>query len=253
MSDDGERGAGNEAGKRDAEGGGGEESAGRGGPTGAGIDPHADQPVVTAGAPSAAASAAVVGLHGRGSTPADVLRLLDDFRHHGAMYLAPAAAGRVWYPGDVEGAALDREPYLTSAVRRVEAALELAADAGIDRDRVVLFGFSQGACLACEFAVRRPARYGGLAAFAGGLLGDEADLRDGADRAGGGDGSLSGTPAFLGAGRDDPHVSPSRVEATADALRRLDAAVTVGLYDDLGHYVNDAELRALDELIRGVL
>lgn len=206
------------------------------------IDPHADEPIVTAGAPPAAATAALVLLHGWGGSPEDVLRLVDELHHHGVLYLAPAAAGRVWYPGDVEGATVDREGHLTSGFDRIGAAIEMAADAGVGRNRVVLFGFSQGACLASEYAARRPTRYGGVVAVAGGLLGPIDDF----DRY---EGSLDGTPVFLGAGRDDPHVSPDRIETAADTFRRLDSDVTARLYDDLGHYVNDDEMRALDEIV----
>lgn len=61
-------------------------------------DPHDGQPIETAGAPPRAADAAVVMLHGRGSSAQYFLRLVDEFLHHGVMYLAPQAAHRSWYP-----------------------------------------------------------------------------------------------------------------------------------------------------------
>lgn len=206
--------------------------------------PHDDQPIETAGAPPAAATAAVVMLHGRGDSASRLLRLIDEFHRHGAMYLAPEAAGKAWFPGPADASDERREPWLSSALARVGAALDLAAAADVPPDRTVLVGFSQGASLAAEYTARNPRRYGGLAALAGGLLGpDPAAARPG---------SLDGTPVYLGCGDDDPHVDVERVAATATAFRRLDAEVTADVRAGLGHYVDDAEIAAVDRLVDGV-
>ena len=230
------------------------------------IDPHADQPISTAGAPPAAATAAVVLLHGRGSSPDAVLRLADEFHHHGVLYVAPKASGSVWYPGGVDTPVENRAAYLDSAFGRVDAALEIAADTGIPTDRCVLFGFSQGGCLAAEYAAQKPERYGGVAVLAGGLLGPLDELRP-QDRFAVDDGSLSSdspgngsldgdsldaTPVFLGCGDDDPHVTPKRVEASAAVFERLGGDVTSAVYDGLGHYINDEQIRAVDAMVAGV-
>ena len=210
------------------------------------LDPHAGEPIRTAGAPPQVAEAAVVLLHGRGDTPAGVLRLVDDIYHRGVLYVAPAAAGRVWYPGGFAEPRTERRvAYLDSACGQVEAALDVAAEAGIDPERTVVAGFSQGAAVAAEYATRTPHRYGGLAALAGGLLGPTDDLPAR-------DGSLDGTPAFCGVGEDDPHVSTDHVAATGAVLRAMDAAVTVETYPGLGHAIGDGEVDALNGLVSGV-
>lgn len=209
-------------------------------------DPHAGEPIRTAGAPPQVAEAAVVLLHGRGDAPAGILRLVDDIHHRGVLYVAPAAAGRVWYPGGFAEPRTERRvAYLDSACGRVAAALELAEETGIGPARTVLAGFSQGAAVATEYATRTPRRYGGLAALAGGLLGptDALPARDG---------SLDGTPAFCGVGDADPHVPPDHVAATGAALDAMGAAVTVETYPGLGHAIGDGEIDALNELIAGV-
>ncbi|MFC7176344.1 alpha/beta hydrolase [Halosegnis marinus] len=132
------------------------------------IDPHADEPIRTAGAPPQAAEAAVVLLHGRGDSPEGILRLVDDVYRRGVLYVAPAAAGRVWYPGGfAEPVTERREAFVESALGQVERALALAAETGIAPDRTVLAGFSQGAAVAAEYATRRPERFGGLGLLAG--------------------------------------------------------------------------------------
>lgn len=210
------------------------------------LDPHADEPIRTAGAPPAAAKAAVVLLHGRGDAPAGILRLVDDIYHRGVVYVAPAAAGRVWYPGGFAEPRTDRRvAYLNSACGQVDAALDIVDGTGVAPERTVFAGFSQGAAIAAEYATRRPRRYGGLAALAGGLLGptDELPVRAG---------SLDGTPAFCGVGEADPHVSTAHVAATGAALERMDAVVSVETYPELGHAIGDGEVDALNELIAGV-
>ncbi|ELZ88663.1 alpha/beta hydrolase [Haloferax sulfurifontis] len=226
-------------------------------------DPHEGQEIATAGAPPQVADAAVVVLHGRGSKARHALTLVDEFLHRGVMYLAPQAAGSSWYPAPAAGPIDRNEPWLSSALGRVSAALDIAADAGIPPERVVCFGFSQGACLAAEFAVRNPRRYGGLVALSGSLLGpdigsrirggdgDRDDDRDSDhDRDGYvGDADLDGTPVFFGSGRDDPRVDPDRVEASARAFSALGADATSRLYEGLGHAINDDEIRVIDSFI----
>lgn len=210
------------------------------------IDPHADGDIATAGAPPAVAGAVVVLLHGRGDSPAGILRLVDDLYHRGVHYVAPAAAGRVWFPGGFDEPLTERrQAYLDSALGRVEAALGLARDIGVTPERVVIAGFSQGAALALEFVTRTPRRYGGVAALAGGLLGPTATLTPR-------DGSLSGTPAFCGVGDDDGTVSVAHVEATGRVLRAMDAETSVRTYPDLGHAIGDDEIATLNRLIEGI-
>jgi phospholipase/carboxylesterase len=210
------------------------------------IDPHADEPIATAGAPPEATAAAVVLLHGRGDSPAGVLRLVDDLYHRGVRYVAPAAAGRVWYPGSFTDPLSDRrEAFLRSALGRVTAALDLGRTIGVAAERVVLAGFSQGGAVALEYATRHPRRYGGVAALAGGLLGPTADLTPPA-------GSLDGTPAFCGVGTDDSHVPVAHVDASGRVLDGMGAATTVETYPGLGHAINDGEIAAVNRLIAAV-
>lgn len=211
-------------------------------------DPHADQPIETAGAPPAAATAAVILLHGRGGSASHVLRLADDFHVRGALYLAPQASGSVWVPRGPPAAPEENEPYLGSALDLVDRAMDLAADAGVPPERTLLFGFSQGATLAGEYALSRPRRYGGLAMLAGGLLdpSDREGERSEPSR------SLDGTPALLAAGEDDPHVSAEIQSASAAVLERAGAAVDSRRYDGLGHYVNDDEVAWVRERLEDV-
>src|SRR5690606_25344030 len=125
------------------------------------------------GAPLDQAHGAVVMIHGRGASAESILTLADEFAQPDLSYLAPQAAGSTWYPYSFL-APLDRnEPHLSSALRLVGRVLSEIEAAGISPERTVLLGFSQGACLASEFAARNPRRYGGVVALSGGLIGNE--------------------------------------------------------------------------------
>lgn len=203
--------------------------------------PHDGQPIETAGAPPQVADAAVVLLHGRGSSANYMLTLIDEFLHHGVMYLAPQAAHRSWYPRSGYGPLDANEPWLSSGVRRISEALKIAADAGIPPERTLLFGFSQGGCLASEFVVRNPRRYGGLIVLSGSLLGPETDRAV--------EGAIDGTPVFLGCSADDPHVPAERVTRSAQVFERLGGEVEYTLYEESGHAINDDEIRQINAFI----
>jgi predicted esterase len=118
-------------------------------------DPHHDGPVRRFGKPLEEAAGAVILLHGRGGSAEDILSLATDLYLPELAYLAPQAVGGSWYPYSFLAPIAQNEPWLTSALRKVEATLQMAKDAGISAERIVIGGFSQGACLATEFAATR--------------------------------------------------------------------------------------------------
>jgi phospholipase/carboxylesterase len=206
-------------------------------------DPHRDGPVRQFGRPLAKASGAVILLHGRGGSAGDILTLAGGLYLPQLVYLAPQAARNSWYPNSFLAPIAQNEPWLTSALRKVETTLQMANDAGISADRVVIGGFSQGACLATEFAARHPQRYAGLILFTGGLIGPP-----GADLAHRGD--LAGTPAFFGSGDPDPHVPWQRVEQSARIFAEMGAAVTSRRYANRPHTISREEIDFAKGLIR---
>ncbi|MFC4451793.1 alpha/beta hydrolase [Halorussus aquaticus] len=205
-------------------------------------DPHADRPVITAGAPIRAAEVAVVLLHGRGATAQGVVNLAEPLYRHGVAFFAPQAARSRWYPHSFLAPVERNEPHLSSALRRVDAVVDDAVAKGIPLDKVVLFGFSQGACLAAEYAARNPRRYGGVAALSGGLVGPPDARREY-------EGSVEETPVFVGCGDADDHVPVERVRETAETFRSLNAEVTERIYPGLEHAVNDDEMAFVGSLV----
>lgn len=198
------------------------------------------------GQPLDRARGAMVLLHGRGADAQDILTLADDLALPELAYLAPQAAGNSWYPFSFLAPIAHNEPHLSSALDAVSTAVDRVTAAGIPPERTILLGFSQGACLALEFAARVARRYGGVCGLSGGLIGPEGTPRDYA-------GSLAGTPVFLGCSDVDPHIPRARVIETADVLRELGAHITVRFYPGMGHTVNQDEIDAVRRIVEGVV
>ncbi len=205
-------------------------------------DPHAAGAVLQAGAPLKAADLAVVLLHGRGGSAEDILELGSALHLPNVAYLAPQAAGNTWYPLSFLAPRKANEPYLSSALAKVDSVVRSLEQSGFGRERIVVAGFSQGACLATEFVASHPARYAGLIAFTGGLIGPPGSLESPV-------GTLAGTPALFSSGDPDPHVPWTRVEESAAILSAMGAAVTTKRYPGRPHTVTQEELELARQLL----
>jgi predicted esterase len=157
-------------------------------------------------------------------------------------YLAPQASGQTWYPYSFLAPIEQNEPGISSGFRVIAGLLQELQQQNVSSDKVVLMGFSQGACLTLEFAARHPRRYAGVVAFSGGLIGPPGTPRDYS-------GSLDGTPVFLGCSDVDAHVPLNRVHESTEVFRRMSAIVDERIYSRMGHTVNRDELEAVDVLL----
>ncbi len=208
------------------------------------LDPHKEQPVLHLGEPLAEARGVVILLHGRGASAEDILGLSREMSHPGLAYLAPQAAGRTWYPTSFLAPQAQNEPWLSSALAKVKAIVDEVIAAGIPTEKIVLCGFSQGACLSTEFVARYPARYGGLIALTGGLIGTDAEVAAGSRAAG-----LAGTPVLMLSGDPDPHVPWTRVETSAAILEGMGAEVVTKRYPGRPHTVSREEVELADGIV----
>ena len=225
------------------------------------MQPHSGQPVEVAGPPldesdglrpadgledAVDRRVVVIMAHGRGASPRDILSLRHEIDHPGITYLAPAAAGNTWYPHSfLEDKSLN-EPGLSSGLHVIGQLVDDVEARGIPRSQIVLLGFSQGACLVSEFAVRNAARYGGVIAFSGGLIGPPGTTWEF-------EGSFEGTPVFLGCSDRDPHIPLERVAESAAVFERMGAAVTKRIYPRMGHTVNQDEIVFTRDLLSELL
>jgi predicted esterase len=204
---------------------------------------HQGQPVLTTGEPLDRARAAMVMVHGRGASAESILTLVDEFDQPVFAYLAPQAAGGTWYPNRFLAPTASNEPWLSSALAAVDQVVAKVVAAGIPHERIIILGFSQGACLALEYAAQNARRYGGVVGLSGGLIGADDEPRH--DR-----GNFAGTPIFLGCSEVDFHIPQERVQHAADTLKVLGGNVTMRLYPNMDHTVNQDEIEFVQEMMR---
>jgi predicted esterase len=205
-------------------------------------DPHAMQRLLRAGPSPEEAGAALVLLHGRGATAESILSLSQELGIEDLAAIAPQAAGNTWYPYSFLAPLEANQPFLDSALRRIDSIVQELLSQGMKSEKIAIFGFSQGACLASEFVARHPRRYGAVMALTGGLIGPPGTPREYR-------GALAGTPVFLGTSDPDPHVPFERVQETESVLRKMGATVDVRRYPGMPHTINEDELDACRALL----
>jgi predicted esterase len=204
--------------------------------------PHLTQPVYSVGANLEEASAALILLHGRGATADDILSLSAYLDFPQLAYLAPQAEGYTWYPNRFVAPIQQNEPYLSAALSKIDAIVKDVLAHRIPIEKIFLGGFSQGACLASEYVIRNPKRYGGLIVFSGGYIGPLGTQREQS-------GDLYGMPTFLGCSDMDPHIPLERVQETTALLTAMGARVTEKIYPGMGHTIVDDEIEQARQLM----
>lgn len=181
-------------------------------------------------------------MHGRGASAEDILGLAGELRTSDVAYLAPQASNNTWYPYSFLQPMAQNEPGITSGLKKIRSIIEALAQQGVTADRVGLLGFSQGACLSLEFAAQNARRYAGVIGLSGGVIGPPGTRRHY-------EGSMEGTPVFLGCSDIDPHIPIERVHETAAVFRTLGAVVDERIYPAMGHLVNTDEVEAVKAIL----
>lgn len=207
-----------------------------------GMPPHAGQPVFTSGPLISEARALGILIHGRGASADDILGLGREFGRRDILWVAPQAAGNIWYPFSFLSPLQLNEPGLSSALSVIDGIVREANRQAIGTERIVLIGFSQGACLALEYAARSARRYGAVIGFSGGLIGPEGTSRDYP-------GGFDGTPVFLGCSDRDPHIPATRVTETAGVFGRMGAKVDLQLYENMPHTIIEDEIDRVSAML----
>ncbi|OLT42140.1 phospholipase [Saccharomonospora sp. CUA-673] len=191
------------------------------------------------------ARVAVLTVHGRGQDPAFMQDVAGRFGTVPARFYAPEADGNTWYPLSFLEPADRNEPALDRALQTMETTWDSVLDAGFDADRIVLWGFSQGACLLSHWALTAPRRVAGIVLFTGGYIGDTAPPAP-ADR------PLHGVPTVMRSIERDPWVPRHRVDDTAELLRHAGAHVDLRIDPGDEHIITDEACTAAGTLLRGV-
>lgn len=191
--------------------------------------------IVSAGKALSKEGKVLIMLHGRGADAADILSIASYLDVQDFTLLAPEATNNTWYPYSFLAPPAQNEPWLSSALQLIQEVVDDVIAQGIPASNIYFLGFSQGACLTLEFVTRHAQRYGGVAAFTGGLIGNTVDTRNYR-------GNFDNTPIFIGTSNPDPHVPVQRVRETETVLQNMGASITVKVYEGMGHTINEDEL-----------
>ncbi|MGZ5191755.1 MAG: alpha/beta hydrolase [Flavisolibacter sp.] len=197
--------------------------------------------IVNAGKELNATSKVLIMLHGRGGSAEDILAFAAHLNVKDFSLIAPQATNNTWYPYSFLSPPSQNEPWLSSALELLKEILDDLISKGIPTENIYFTGFSQGACLTLEFVSRNANKYGGVAAFTGGIIGDKIYNENYK-------GNFNGTPVFIGTSNPDPHVPVERVFATEKILKNMNALVTVKVYDNMGHTINEDEIEMANKL-----
>lgn len=181
------------------------------------------------------AEKALILLHGRGATAEDILGLGQELNATEFALFAPQATNYTWYPYSFLAPVDQNEPWLSSAIKLLGELVQDLNHKGIPSERIYFAGFSQGACLTLEFVTRNARRWGGVAAFTGGLIGEKLNAATYK-------GDFGQTPVFIGSSDPDPHVPLTRVQQSVEILRNLGADVVEKIYPNMGHTISWDEL-----------
>ncbi|RUO97439.1 MAG: phospholipase [Hyphomicrobium sp.] len=201
--------------------------------------------VIRAGTPVGTARAAMILVHGRGASAEGMLGLADAFEVDGIAFVAPQARSGSWYPQSFMAPIAQNEPHLSKALKTLSDVVADLERQGMPAEKIALAGFSQGACLALEFAARNARRFGGVVGFSGGLIGPDGTPRNYA-------GSLAGTPVFLGCSDVDFHIPLKRVNESTKVLEALGGNVTEIIYPGMGHTIVQDEIDHAKAILNGL-
>jgi len=208
--------------------------------------PHANGEILTAGPEPEKAAGTLVLLHGRNASAHDMIALYRELADERFAAMAPQAALNTWYPNSFLAPIAANQPWLDSALERVESIVAEVLARKVASKRIVVMGFSQGACLTLEFVARHPRRYGAIIGLTGGLIGPAGTPRKYP-------GSLAETPVFLGSGDPDSHVPFERVRETEQVLTKMGGMVELRRYPGMGHGINEDEIDACRKLLKLVV
>jgi len=198
--------------------------------------------IYTAGKELREAKKVLVLLHGRGGSAKEFLSLANSLNTKYFAILAPQATDFTWYPNSFLAPVAQNEPGYSSALELLRELLEDIKETGISSENIYFAGFSQGACLSLEFVARNAQRFGGVAAFTGGLIGDKLYPKNYT-------GDFKQTPIFIGTGNPDTHVPAERVKDSVEILKNMNAAVHLEIYKDRPHSISEEEIELANQFV----
>lgn len=197
--------------------------------------------------PAAEARAVCVLVHGRGQSPEEMqAHVLARLEARGVAFVLPrapiqASGGGSWYAAKaVDPLTAETRAALSASLSHLasDVAAARAAHPGLP---LLLAGFSQGACLALEYAFAGLPAPEALVAFTGCRVGAAGDDRPR---------SLPpGLPVYLTGSDADPWIPVAALAEAVAELGRGRARLRADLFPGRGHEVTDAEIAMLGAML----
>jgi phospholipase/carboxylesterase len=197
---------------------------------------NASASFLLAGEPQASATAFCVFAHGRGQSPEAMdEHILRRIASPQVAFVLPRATNGAWYDARaIEPLSEKTESQLSSSLAQLHAIV-----ANLPNDRpIVVAGFSQGACLSIEYALRFGGWNGALVAFTGCRVGATSDKRPLA--------GLSGLPAYVSGAPADPWIPLNAFSHAVHDLGAAGARLRADVFPQRGHEVSDTEVKVLE-------
>jgi phospholipase/carboxylesterase len=185
----------------------------------------------------------LIALHGRGSDEGDLLGLAP-YLDERLLWISPRAPlelppGYEWYR--LVGIGAPVEPTFAQAMKRVAQFIDEALAAyPVDRQRVFLFGFSQGGMMSYAHALTRPGMTRGVIIHSSYLPLPSIQLAGPVDLDG-----VRGKPFLVIHGQDDPLIPVASGREARDWLRETGANATYHEYP-MGHTVSEHSIAAMN-------
>ncbi|TFV93341.1 phospholipase [Algoriphagus kandeliae] len=187
---------------------------------------------------------AAILIHGRGASAESILSLQSYLNLDEYALVAPQASDNTWYPFSFMAPDESNQPKLEESLSQIQQAFEYLINGGVSSSDILILGFSQGACLSLEFAARNGKKFGGVVAFTGGLIGEKLNPAKY-------QGDFQGTPILISGSKQDMHVPLSRMQDSADLLKKMGAEVTLIPFPDSMHTIRQEEVEWVNEHLLG--
>lgn len=185
-------------------------------------------------------------IHGRTQSPEDMQeQVLSRLKTSGVAYLLPRATGNSWYSARATEALTDlTREQLGQSLAYIRTLAGTFAGIDAAAKPLVIAGFSQGACLALEYAMHHGPWHGAMANLTGCRVGTVHCDRPFAD--------LDRMPVYLTGSDRDPWVPADAMAQAAETLARARARLQCDVLPDRAHEVSDREIHAFDAMLSGL-
>lgn len=206
---------------------------------------HHDTPLLLGASPEEALVHCVF-IHGRTQTPEDMQeQVISRLKTRGIAFVLPRAHGRSWYDARATEALTDgTRRQLEGSIAYVRQLVNGLTRGQAHPKPLVIGGFSQGACLSLEYAMRHGPWHGALASLTGCRVGTPDCDRPFAD--------LDRLPAYLTGSDKDPWIPVDAFAQAAAALAKARARLHCDILPDRSHEVSAPEIAYLQKVLCGL-